>query len=120
MGETVDWSGRVKDGCYRGCPSSAPIHKTMAPFICPVKWLAYVLLDVIGLTMTMTQKWRDNIETFKKNGSKVTNKVRQEIIRPKRSWWADPEFKDPSNGIPDLELARMRHNTQGITAGDSF
>jgi len=68
----------------------------------------------------MTKKWRENIENFKKNGSKIPQKTRHEIIRPKSSWWTQPEFREPESGLPELELSRMRHNTQGIQAGDNF
>lgn len=70
--------------------------------------------------MGVTKKWRENIDKFKANGSKIHQRVRQEIIRPKRSWWLDASFRIPESGIPAEELDRMRHNTQGIQSSDNF
>lgn len=64
----------------------------------------------------LSPKQKANIERFKQNGSKVPSRQRQEIIKPKGSWWTEPDFE----AAKVREAGRLRHNTQGITAGDNF
>lgn len=64
----------------------------------------------------LSEKQKANIERFKQHGTKVPPRMRREILQAKTSWWTEPDFLKAQA----READRIKHNTQGVNAPDSF